>query len=181
MQSKGILWDCPKERIHVEQFYPSMPSIHLLMAIHHLALHEQRDHVIFVYRRSRSSDVCDTISGKLLPILMRVCDSDNSIAEAKSKTLISNPGSLGLIIVSLLGRTQLVLSLFLFAIDVSENLSVRQNDHHGCRAYRYQNLVSSVVIWFVVISVDFLLLKSVHYPDSMSEFHLRAAATLPIS
>jgi hypothetical protein len=112
---------------------------------------------------------------------MRVCDSDRSITEAESKTLVPNPRSLGLIIVSLLSLTQLVPRLFLFAIDVSKNLPVCQNDHHRCCAYRYQNLVSSVVIWFVVIPINFLLLMSVPHPDFLLDLNIRAAATLPIS
>jgi len=104
-----------------------------------------------------------------------------SVAESKSKTLVPTLGRLNSIIISLLNITQILPCLFLFPIDVPQNLSVCQDDHYRCHTYRYQNFVACVVIRFVIVPVNFLLLKSARYPKSMSNVDSRAAATLPIS
>jgi len=47
--SRGLLWKCEKGWLHVVKFYPVLPSVQLLMAIHHLAIGGQRDHIIFIF------------------------------------------------------------------------------------------------------------------------------------
>lgn len=106
---------------------------------------------------------------------------DDSVAKSKSKTLVPNPARLNSIIVSLLNLTQIFPCLFLFPVDILEDLPVCQDDYYRCRANRYKNLVASVIIRFVVVSINFLYLKSAQHPDSMADVHSRAAATLPIS
>jgi hypothetical protein len=77
-----------------------------------------------------------------------------SIAKGKIQALVSELWSQSSIIVFLLGFTQFLPCFLLLAIDMSQNLSMSQDDHYRCRTYRYKDLVASVVIWLVSVSVD---------------------------
>jgi hypothetical protein len=46
MMADGTLFDCPDDWVNVIEFYPKMPSFHLLMAIHQLSLLGQKGHII---------------------------------------------------------------------------------------------------------------------------------------
>lgn len=91
---------------------------------------------------------------------MRAYDSDISVTESESKTLVPTPVSLNSLIISLLKLTKIIPCLFLLPIDMFENLSVCHDDHYRCRTNCYKNLVACIVIRFVIVSVDFLLLIS---------------------
>lgn len=52
----GLLWNCERSWI-VQKYYPTFPSVHLMMAIYYLALSAQRDHVICVFRQSNHTPV----------------------------------------------------------------------------------------------------------------------------
>lgn len=67
---------------------------------------------------------------------MRVCDREGlSVAKCESETLVPTPGPLDSIIVPLLSLTQAVPCFLLLPVDVPEDLSVCQDDHHRCRTY----------------------------------------------
>ncbi|KAH0282938.1 hypothetical protein M436DRAFT_61846 [Aureobasidium namibiae CBS 147.97] len=47
--SRGLLWNCEREWLHVVKFYPVLPSVQLLMAIHHLAIRPSFDKIATNY------------------------------------------------------------------------------------------------------------------------------------
>jgi len=86
--------------LHVVKFYSVLPSVQLLMAIHHLAIVGQRDHIVFIFRQSNevASETfirknCDKYISKARKLVGDRADTGK--VNVKSVAVIANQNSRG--------------------------------------------------------------------------------------